>query len=922
MKKRLKKCFLAAVCAALLITSAAPAVYADGNLSFRAYSAEIADTKADSEGYRADAAEARLGEDAEMIEASDEKAVLLRADGSVTFEFPSVKEGIYTVTLVYSAEQGSYGNLKYELSVNGEIPFEECRSLKLDRRYRYDKPEKDFAGNEITPQPVEIYEKLSSQVCDPAGKRLEPFIFKLGSGCSVTVKNQNADFRIYSLELNPYNKAVSYSEYADTHSKIVVGGSIVKIEGESVAEISDSSIGISCDDSSPAVSPAAWKTKVINIIGGECWQTPGEAASWKFSVDKSGLYEICLRVRQDYTGGLFTNRKLMIDGSLPFSEALSLRFPYRAGWYDISLGNGNEAYLFYLEKGEHTITLECTMGELASFVEKTQEATELLNRIYRKVFMLTGSEPDSFRDYGLENKMPELEDMLKSALSQLREISGGMNAITGVKASDNVIFDDLIRQISGFAADLESIPAGISSLQSNISALATWVNNRYDQPLDIDYIQIVPKGGSAEKASGGFFKRIAFSFTKFLRSFSDMYSSAEKKDAVSEIEVWIPTARDTSEIIRNLIAEQFTANGKTAVKTKMMGGSELSAIVAGRQPDVIILQTETEPVNYAMRGALYPLDGFSDFGEVTKRFVPVTMKPFEYNGHTYALPESMSIPLLFYRTDIFEELGLSVPASWDEVCDVIAQLQTKNMQFGGVDFNTLLYQRGGQYYCDNGIASAFDTEEAIAAFGQWTSFFSDYGLPVSYNFLNRFRSGEMPLAIQDYTMANQLEMLAPEISGCWSVKPIPGTVMEDGSLNNTAMTTAKSCYILAETEHPAEAWEFLKWWTSAEAQLGFTTRRENRLGTVARVAVSNLDALRQIPWSRDVVNALGQQMQSLDAVEQVPGGYFTSRHINNAFRQVVYHGGDVRETVLEYVTFINDEITERRSEFGLPTAEG
>lgn len=919
MRKYVFKRVTAAVCAAAVLFAALLTVSAEKAPSYREYAENTAAIGGNTKGAAAQLKDCVLSGGAQAVNTADGEAILLKTDGAADFTFPEIEEGLYTVTLYYRALEDSAGLLRCEIGINGSIPFEECRGIRLDRKYRYGKPQKDASGNEITPQPEEVYEVLSTAVSDAGGKRLDPFLFAVDKTTVLTVKNINADFYLYGVSLSPFAEAVTYKDYIKAYASERSGTDKIKIEGEDVSEISDAGIGIFCDDSSPSISPAAWKTKVINIIGGECWQTPGEAAAWEFKTEKSGMYKISVRARQDYTGGLFTNRKLLIDGSLPFKEANAVRFPYKAGWYDLTLGNEDGDYCIYLEEGTHTLTLECTMGELADFVEKTQETIELLNLIYRKVFMLTGSEPDSMRDYGIESKMPELKGSFKEAHTRLKEISGGMNEITGVKSSDNVIFEDLIRQVAAFESDLESVPAGISSFQSNISALATWVNNRYNQPLDIDYIQILPSDGAVQRVQGGFFKRLSFGFTKFLGSFSSVYGRKQKDTEKTEIEVWIPTARDTSEIIRNLIWEKFTSDGNITVKTKMMGGSELSAIVAGRQPDAIIMQTESEPVNYAMRGALYPLDVFSDFEEITKRFVPVTLKPFGYNGHTYALPESMSVPLLFYRTDIFEELGLDVPQTWNEICDAVAELQTKNMQFGGVDFNTLLYQHGGEYYRGHGKSSAFDTEQAIEAFGQWTSFFADYGLPVSYNFLNRFRSGEMPLAIQDYTMANQLEMLAPEISGCWSVLPIPGTVNSDGTVNRTALTSSKSCYILAKSKHRKEAWEFLKWWTSADAQLSFTTRRENRLGTVARVAVSNLEALAAVPWSREVVTAVREQMQSLDAVEQVPGGYFTSRHVSNAFRQVVYHGGDVRETVLEYVKYINEEITERRKEFGLPT---
>ena len=35
--------------------------------------------------------------------------------------------------------------------------------------------------------------------------------------------------------------------------------------------------------------------------------------------------------------------------------------------------------------------------------------------------------------------------------------------------------------------------------------------------------------------------------------------------------------------------------------------------------------------------------------------------------------------MLFYRTDIFDELNISVPETWDEFMKIIPVLQSKNM---------------------------------------------------------------------------------------------------------------------------------------------------------------------------------------------------------------------------------------------------
>lgn len=52
-------------------------------------------------------------------------------------------------------------------------------------------------------------------------------------------------------------------------------------------------------------------------------------------------------------------------------------------------------------------------------------------------------------------------------------------------------------------------------------------------------------------------------------------------------------------------------------------------------------------------------------------------------------------------------------------------------------------------------------------------------------------------------------------------------------------------------------------------------------------------------------------------MEQVPGGYFTGRHLDNAFRKVVISKEDPKETLFDYIYTINQELAGKRKEFGL-----
>lgn len=157
------------------------------------------------------------------------------------------------------------------------------------------------------------------------------------------------------------------------------------------------------------------------------------------------------------------------------------------------------------------------------------------------------------------------------------------------------------------------------------------------------------------------------------------------------------------------------------------------------------------------------------------RFRKDATASLRYDGGCYGLPLTEIYPMMFVRTDILEELGLEAPDTWEEMYTVAAVLQRKNMEIGipsniGM-YATLLYQNGGSFFTEDLRQTRFDSEEAVDAFVTWTNFFSRYGFPLSFDFYNRFRSGEMPIGIAAYTTYTMLESAAPEINGRWEMLP-------------------------------------------------------------------------------------------------------------------------------------------------------
>ena len=248
--------------------------------------------------------------------------------------------------------------------------------------------------------------------------------------------------------------------------------------------------------------------------------------------------------------------------------------------------------------------------------------------------------------------------------------------------------------------------------------------------------------------------------------------------------------------MKNLIISNFSGGDKPDVDLKLVQGQLMTATASGRGPDVALQVAALDPVNYATRGAACDLTQFKDYDTISQRFRESAILPYEFNGGVYALPETQTYQVMFYRTDVLEELGLKPPKTWDEMFVLLGRLQKKNMTIGIQAPNSaagsftalstmamLLYQRNGEIYINDNSASGLSTVEAQEVFEQWVSMYTEYEVPVSYNAMNRFRTGEMPIVIEDFSLYNLLQASAPEIQGMWEFCSVPGTLQENGEIN-------------------------------------------------------------------------------------------------------------------------------------------
>jgi len=792
---------------------------------------------------------------------------------------------------------------------------------------------------------------------------------------TISLESVNEPVVISSIKLTPHEDMKSYEDYCEDYKDAADGEGKIKIESEYFSAVSTQTIYPTSDTTSAINSPSASTKTVLNTVGGDKWQNSSQWIEYQFSVDKSGMYQIATRFKQSVLEGMYTSRILYLysDASLeegddgyydgiPFEEASRLRFSYDSNWQSSVLTDGNTSFKFYFEKDVvYTMRLEVSLGEMGDIVRRVQESLDSINADYLNILKLTGTTPDEYRDYGFSRVMPDTKrDMIKQK-NELEDVSRILNESADIRGSSmTATLDQVARILDLMGKDDDAIAKNLEQLKTYIGSLGTWVGDAKTQPLTLDYLVIQPASDETlPKANANFFQAFGFEMKNFFQSFFRNYDRMGAMEEINEdesIEVWLAYGRDQSQVIRGLINDDFTSNPKYGVPVNLKlvaGATLLPSILSGMGPDVYIGIGQGDVINYAIRGALVPLDQIESLSKeeldaATSHFNEAAMMVLQIecageNGnyeehydcgsgklHTYGLPETQNFNMMFVREDILADLDIEIPKTWEDVKEAIPILQANNMQIAmHNDCKIFLYQMNGELFADNGMRINLDSNVALDAFDTMCSMFTEYSFPYKYDFANRFRTGEMPIGFATYTATyNQLKVFATEIEGLWSFYPMPGYAqvdengeVDESNINNVSVSTVTAISIINGCEDLEGAWKFLEWHVGAECQIDYSNEMVAILGPSAKHATANEEALESLPWTDEEYEQLQLQFNSLASVPNYPGSYIIDRYTKFAFLSAFNDGLDPVTELQSYIKTINVEITRKREEFGLETLE-
>ncbi len=856
------------------------------------------------------------------------------------------QEGLYALSVDYYPLEGTGVDISRELEINGESPFLEAHNIAFSRIWQDDSaPKVNGAGDEVIPRQKEIRKWVSFDLTDSNGMYSMPFCFFFHKGMNTIRMNYiNQPIAIAKVTVKSPDTIPDYESVRSGYEKkgYRKGSKVKEFQAEDRDVIkSDPTVRLDTNGD-PTVKPRSIANIKLNVMGGTRWQKGNQWITWTFDVPEDGLYKIVLRMGQWWGDGLPSYRQIALDGKVPFRELAEYQFRYGPGWRtEVLQESSGKPFLFYLAEGTHELTMTVKMGPYGEVINSLTEDIVLLSDMMLKITMITGESPDLNYDYDLHLKIPDLMDHLKELSQSLQWKIGALQKLSVRRLPVVNNLESIQLQVDAMIKDPEKIPAHLSDLMEAQTSIGTWIDDLKAQPVILDYFMIMPLDAAAPSSKPNVFQKLYTTTRNFIASFHKDYDNVssvyeeevEKIRNPRTIHVWAGMGREAAQLVKELADSDFTLRTGIRIKMNVMPSSKLSAgkmgvlllsIVSGKAPDVALGVSSDSPVEYAIRHAVKDLSEFEDFDSVYRRFLPGIMIPYEYRNGYYALPQTMGFNILFYRKDIMNELNLAVPNTWDEIRNVVLPVLYQNkMTFvageQGLTFGAFLLQNGGAYYNENGTQTGFDTPEALKAFTEWTGLYTNYGVPVAANFFNRFRAGTSPIGIGGYDLYMKLLTAAPELLGKWGVALMPGTEKPDGTIDRSAVggATGQASIILKQSKQQDAAWDFLKWWTSTDSQVNFGREIEALLGPEARWNSANIEAFDGLPWIMEDIDIIKKQWAWNKEQPVVPGGYFTTRHLSNAFTRTVMNGESPRDSLEEAVEDINSELLAKQKEFGI-----
>ncbi|AWX55182.1 sugar ABC transporter substrate-binding protein [Brevibacillus brevis] len=250
-----------------------------------------------------------------------------------------------------------------------------------------------------------------------------------------------------------------------------------------------------------------------------------------------------------------------------------------------------------------------------------------------------------------------------------------------------------------------------------------------------------------------------------------------------------------------------------------------AAATGGTLPDIFWINGP-RIIKYADNDMLLPItDQIKADGIDLNNYPKALVDLYTYDGQNYALPKDFDTIGLWYNKKLFDDAKVPYPDEtwdWNKLKEVAKQLTDEKKGVWGIaappygqdGFYNTIYQNGGYIISEDKKTSGYDKPETIEGLKFWTDLISEKASPTAAQLSETeatqlFESGKIAMMYNGSWMASAFH------KNEYTKDKVDVTYLPKGK-ENTSVIHGLGNVISANTKHPKEAWEFVKFLGSKE----------------------------------------------------------------------------------------------------------
>lgn len=315
-------------------------------------------------------------------------------------------------------------------------------------------------------------------------------------------------------------------------------------------------------------------------------------------------------------------------------------------------------------------------------------------------------------------------------------------------------------------------------------------------------------------------------------------SSSDKDEKTGTLRVWLFQEvgnKPKEQVVDTVLAEFEKAHKDTEVTVEYIPVETRAQRIKAAfndpasAPD-LIEYGNTDTAGYVKDGGLADLTEEFNAWDEARDTDPTARQSVTVDGRIYGAPYFVGVRALYYRTDVFDALGLDVPRTQAELVSTAKKIRAAEPGLYGIAVGgaytygamPFIWAHGGELATGKGgsYASAIDSADARKGIEAYTSLFGDDNCPAAKcagmtgnDTVTAFASGKAAMAIGgDFSHA---AVEAGTVKGKYAVVPLPG--VEAGSIA-PAFAGGNNLGVLKSTSHRTLAVDLMKRLASKKAQ--------------------------------------------------------------------------------------------------------